>query len=364
MRWFYVRARARQPLITGDRVSGSGNLLLSVPWIGGESMRGALAGALLARGMREDDPWFQEAIVQERLSIGRLYPMLEDAGNVEPDRDMALAMPATVLVCKRDASHGLFSGNRRGTCPKCGGKLKTAEGAVVQGKDRPLAVKPKTYLRTGSAVDSMRESVSEGNLYSRQVLAEGSRFGGFVRLPRSLDPARLTAVDDLRVGTAKRSGFGRVSLTWEPLPHGPFSDNPLAKRLPEQPDAQGRYHVALHLQTPLVLTDPLLNPRFDLAVDDLRVHGPDLHWGIEGYARRTELLGGWATLINRPKLHRPALAAGTVIPLSIRGARKAVRAALQSIEDHGLGEGFGAGHGLVLVNPPLSFPHAKEATPS
>ena len=141
-----------------------------------------------------------------------------------------------------------------------------------------------------------------------------------------------------------------------------FHQQPLSQRI-DQLQSQARqwglnladdeYLVTLDLQSPLLLNDGLMQPRFEVHGDDLAVHGPDLSWQVLPYQVHLHEVGGWLALINRPAPRRVGLAPGCVIPVRVRGERQGVLDACASLQNNGLGEAWGAGFGHLIINHPF-----------
>jgi len=386
MRILNLSAEACQPLNIANRKAG-GYVLAGIDHVPGSTLRGSLAG-MLARMMPEDDPFFREAIVHERMACSSLTPL--------PAKGEAVwsgPVPRSALTCKHAGEdHLLVDHLFRGAmlddcpapaladyrrvfavCPQCEARLKRPAGFLAKAAARYQLAKPAYRQLTGTAIDSRRESVRDGQLYAMSVLAEGNRFHGRVFLPDDLAPETLTGIDRVRVGVAKSRGLGLLELAWHedktaeiaPLEERVDRLTALAKGL-GLPVGDSRRLVTLDLQSPLVLDDDLLNPCFTLEPADLAAHGKAVRWQLlPGHVTLTTI-GGWQVLVDRPKRHHQALAAGSVIPAWVEGSREDVIAALQSIETHGLGRGWGEGYGQVIVCHPFhidAFPEKRGGTP-
>lgn len=369
MRILELNAVAEQPLLLANRMMDRGNLLTSEETLAGATLRGALAEALLL-GHGEQEPFFQRAIVDERLSCGTLIPI----GSKETQGRSAF-VPHTVRVCKRYPEHAwhsrIFHEQQQCTAKACRSKLKRGSGYIC-GSDPGTRIRPKRQLLTSVKLDKHTESAEEGNLFSREVLVQGTCLRGWVWLEHDLDPTPLMAIKTVRVGLAKRSGFGKLSLSWRELPAP--SRQVLAsdfKNVNERFRSVGsqraqsfqpnQHLVLLDLQSPLVLSDPFMRPRLKLLASDLAVYGPELQWQVLGCFGQLTQIGGWYALSNRPKTHRLAIAPGSVFALAVEGPQDKILDALSRIQLNGLGEGWGAGFGHVIVNHPIHL-YTKEAS--
>ncbi len=356
-----LEAVAQQPLLIANRMQDRGNLLTSEETIGGTTLRGALAEALLGQ-IPEDHPFFQAAIVDERLSCGTLVPIaLERQGR-------SLFMPRSIKTCKREGTEHAWCNllfDKPGDCPKCASKLTRTKGYLLgtDPSETDALIRPKHQILTAVGLDKHIESVKEGDLFSRQVIVAGTRFRGLVWLD-DLAPDLLKTITTLRVGLAKRSGFGKLSLTWSD--HlSPSRDETarhlkqLNRRLRNSPLERAKnfpadqHLVTLDLQSPLVLSDTFMRPRLKLLPSDLTAYGPELTWDVLGCYGQLTQIGGWYALPNRPKTHRYAIVPGSVFALAVKGPEAQVLDALMRLQENGLGEGWGAGFGHVLVNHPI-----------
>lgn len=380
MRHLQITATAEQALLIDERLMDRGNVLKTAAYIPGASLRGAFAGDWHRMLGAEDQVVFDDAIVREQLAFGPLLPLAAD----EPGR--ATPVPVSIRACKlektRHPLHDLLFHEVQ-NCPKCeekrarlegsecGEKLARLEGFLLgSGGSHRYIKEPKKRLTTSVGLDNRLESAQEGQLFSRQVLVKGSQFRGQVFVADHLWD-KLPRFASLRVGLAKTSGLGKLSLRWD---ESTCDQVALASRL-EQMQASAKTWgkqleadeqlVTLDLLSPLVLSDAFNNPRLQVQPTDLAPYGGDLSWRVLDSFGQITQIGGWYHLINRPKQHRPAVSAGSVIVLAVKGDHHELLQALQHLEHYGLGQGWGAGYGHLITNHPfhLNQDLHQEATP-
>ena len=175
-----------------------------------------------------------------------------------------------------------------GVCPRCEGPLTAKPGWI----DLPDPV------RRGRVELEANETAKEGQLYSRDYVAKGTRY--IAEIETSADLSWLHDAT-VRIGQGRSQDRGRALATVAPLEEKPLTwhDRP----------------VAIHLTSPAIITDEWGAPSLD--VDDVerelqRVSGDEnLTLNRRPEWVRSELVTGWHGRSNLPKVPDWAFAPGT-----------------------------------------------------
>ncbi len=391
----WIKAEAKQPLLLSQHVNGSNNILTSMPYIPGSTLRGAFAEAWLKRHPGDQDIRFQKVFVAERAVFSNLYPVSKQA--VASPSPAFGPIPQTAMSCKRfpgfgdtNEKHGvsdyLFRGcantkeTYRNHFKKCSHQFNTDSGTEhtiqcntglhnfsgymesTSGQQRATnQVCSKRSLYTRSGVNSMIESVQTGLLYSLEVLEEGSMFFGSIKIHDDIDTSPLESISMLRVGTGNTRGMGKIGITLlnEASFLSPISLKNRLENLQEKaraaglPVQEGSYWVTLNCHSQVILSDPWMRSRLEIYETDLESYGNDVKWKIENQMTRSVGIGGWNSLLGLPKEERMALAAGGVVLARAVGEKEAVIDALTALEQYGLGERLGEGFGQIIACHPF-----------
>lgn len=175
-----------------------------------------------------------------------------------------------------------------GVCPRCGGPLTAKPGWT----DLPDPV------RRGRVELEANETAKEGQLYSRDYVAKGTRY--IAEIETSADLSWLHDAT-VRIGQGRSQDRGRALATVAPLEEKPLTwhDRP----------------VAIHLTSPAIITNQWGAPSLDL--EDVerelqRVSGDEnLTLNRRPEWVRSELVTGWHGRSNLPKVPDWAFAPGT-----------------------------------------------------
>ena len=174
-----------------------------------------------------------------------------------------------------------------GVCPRCGGPLTAKPGWT----DLPDPV------RRGRVELEANETAKEGQLYSRDYVAKGTRY--IAEIETSADLSWLNDAT-VRIGQGRSQDRGRALATVAPLEEKPLTwhDRP----------------VAIHLTSPAIITNQWGAP--SLGLDDIerelqRVSGDEnLTLNRRPEWVRSELVTGWHGRSNLPKVPDWAFAPG------------------------------------------------------
>lgn len=174
-----------------------------------------------------------------------------------------------------------------GVCPRCGGPLTAKPGWT----DLPDPV------RRGRVELEANETAKEGQLYSRDYVAKGTRY--IAEIETSADLSWLNDAT-VRIGQGRSQDRGRALATVAPLEEEPLTwhDRP----------------VAIHLTSPAIITNQWGAPSLDL--EDVerelqRVSGDEnLTLNRRPEWVRSELVTGWHGRSNLPKVPDWAFAPG------------------------------------------------------
>lgn len=253
--------------------------------IPGATLRGALA-ALWWRGCNSADDFAalfdddllvtqavpEGAVLRTTSEVTCKYRATTECGEVVYDRALFVASGETL-----DA----------GVCLRCGGPLTAKPGWT----DLPDPV------RRGRVELEVNETAKEGQLYSRDYVAKGTRY--IAEIETSADLSWLNDAT-VRIGQGRSQDRGRALATVAPLEEKPLTwhDRP----------------VAIHLTSPAIITDEWGAPSLDL--EDVerelqRVSGDEnLTLNRRPEWVRSELVTGWHGRSNLPKVPDWAFASG------------------------------------------------------
>lgn len=367
--------QAVDPLCLGTE-RDQGNFRRSRHDLPASTLRGALITAGLsalgrAHTDQSQDPEFHAAWLDPETCVRFSDARLDVAGP---------AWPLTLQTCKSHPGHGQIdllipnylrqlAADRRHFaapdlhCPECQGRLVPWRRAQGQDAERRI------LTRLGMDRDSGRGK--DGQLFSLEVLECGTRFRTTVQ---GISPAARPLLEaalarDLRVGRGRGQGYGRLRCVHATVK---TRDEELLTRL-ERLDAGVR-------QKLVALAEHLGCDSAELGADERHFAvwlqsdflppegspGPEPALlgalGLTGQAQvvagelRTLVRGGWDALAHRPKVRRPALAAGSVLLLrSPLGLQELVEK-LAIFEDRGLGEGRELGFGWVRFSDKVHQP--------
>ncbi len=171
-------------------------------------------------------------------------------------------------------------------CPHCGGPLTPKPGW----SDLPAPV------RRSRVELEANETAKEGQLYSRDYVAKGTRY--FAEIETEADLSWLDGAT-IRIGQGKSQDRGRAVAA--------------VTRLPEEKVEWRDGPVAIHLASPAIITDEWGAPSLDLGDVERelrRVSGDDVKVLRHPEWVRSELVTGWHGRSNLPKVPDWALAPG------------------------------------------------------
>ena len=411
---FIINAIAQTPL---SFKSGRGDTdTATMPYIPGSALLGGLAQAhtLLHPGQTSQ---FEQFFLKS-VRFGNLYPAdsVKWSKNENEKAHQALngtglsvyPLPNTARSCKRfssfkfdagnnDNQHGVsdhlfywllfeLSGQTRikalethKDCAHngCNESMDRIEGFYRRGHNSNEYGQPKAkeMLRTRTGINRATSTVQQQILYSRTVLAEGSKFWGTVEIDNTaadefLDFAEKVNDDGLiRVGNNRTRGLGHVSLSLTEQPINEATEQTdLISRLQKfneclQTEAKTAgitlehpFYIPITLTADAVLFDHLLRPQTNLTADYLQ-RVTDLS-GVEvvysNYHVRHVM--SWNNLWRLPKADDLALSMGSVFVLGTnRAANDNLYQTLFRLQLNGLGERRTEGFGQLLIANPFHW---------
>ena len=337
-----------------------GNETQTLRHIPGSALRGMLAGAYL-KGKKADAE-FNRLFSEGGLRFGNLTPK------------GAAVLPRSAYTCKRfpgfvndpylpggQLPHGVLDllfeplapGDR--ACPKCGHSLEALDAPFYRpegGKLHSVDIDTITHMRT--AINA-RGGAREGNLYTREEIAAGTNFHGYLHSQDGEAQALLKALklefgNDLTVYTGlRRSGKAKVRF-------GSSSSEPDLPLSYTWSGKTGRW-AALTLASDGILVDHLLRPVVWLDSGRLKAYlglpaGEEVEVVQSFVARRQAI--GWSGV---GKLYRPddlALAAGSTFLLHFpQGETQGIKTWQGNLQANGIGLRRAEGFGQVTFTDPL-----------
>jgi hypothetical protein len=375
-----LRIKPLAPLILGAMPDGS-NVMRSLTYIPGSSIRGALAWALVRAGCSPDDPSFRGAFVDTDTCL-----RFSDAYLAKRESDrLPLPRPVSTLRCKHDrddahrrhyaanrdsrsekdmlllwmlAARLLDSGGRweHPTCPVCEDALRGSEGLLDAPRlERRIVTRLCRDIRTSSAM--------QGMLYSIEQIepSPDHRFCASVSglTQQALD--LLGRFPDLQVhiGKNRTRGFGRVSLELEER------SSDIERRLEGFAAVAGKLagvatecgaadlpSDGARLLSVLARTDLALPP--ERAGDEIgrEVFGAGDGWRLLASYQTTGVRSGWDAVDGRscgPRPMRPVVRAGSAWLFGCDAPPPL--ATLDRLEIEGVGWGTWLGMGQIVFDP-------------
>lgn len=383
-----VFARAQEPLtLTGDPETG--NIISSLDFIPGSSVRGALAWHLRRSGLDTNQEPFQAAFVREQICFGPLYPSLQ----WRQEASFPFPLPRSVLTCKYypgiwvyRTAHARLHGVRdvlqgdsleicgyRDVDSQCEAPLVPCGGYVqIVPAGTGLGLQPVQVERFGiqrTEIDDVRLRGQDQRLYTTEALPAGTWFAGYVWGPADLLSALLSTcpISDeplvLHVGKSRTRGHGTLEVFFRIPERKWHMDYPLV--LPQghsaivDPDRSEGFTLTLYTDT--IGIDALLRPI-------TQVNGATL-WGLlggegpsplevkRGYAGIRQI-AGFNSVPGVPRTPDWALVSGSTWHVvwhahALAAQRSQAVHLLQQAVSAGVGLRRGEGFGRVIVNLPL-----------
>jgi CRISPR-associated protein Csx10 len=404
-----IYLEAQGPLLLGDGVA-VGNVKTSRPYVPGSMWRGAVADAILSarRGRRSFtgiDPAlpreFQQVFLGEQpLRFGFLYPVRKSYREARGLNTFVL--PLTARTCKQSdgfvpKGHGVFDSLRNQWrsvvtdgyhalphCPQCKGRLERQRGSASRTHQQYAHEKvgTRSFVRVG--LNRYTETAQDQVLYVLDALVPGPGGDGYeapltfvgachgqpdqLKTLRSMLDEHLLPTDDggyeLRVGTARARGMGRVHLYVEETDSAAEPSTELMQRLDQFQEYNGAQQDSAYIYASLTLRSPLqLLENSGLYINRLEAET------IRAYAQQIpqdlqivhgassiehEMWPGWSNAWRLPKPNAPAVAAGSTFLIRTPAAeRQAMIDFLTHVEQNGLGERRAEGWGDILVCDPF-----------
>ncbi len=383
-----VFAYAEEPLAL-PRSPEAGNVIHTLPYISGSSVRGAWAASFRHHGMTTSDRFFTSVFTHEKLRFGPLYPYEKQS-----DTSLPLPLPRSLLTCKthpgaRDGSlpttavHGLVDVLGQSdpllTCGQslhgertCESPFKPQSGFLQLKKGRTggsilRLLTTETHVDQHVHIHDELERAEDDALYGLETVPAGSWFAGYIWGPADL-LARLDSLSSgtqrtstLWVGKARTRGHGKVMVVLKKpevqdhpsypglLPPGDLSHS--------SPSDDG---FILTLYSDLIALDPLLRPVTRLGEGELWAllsgRGTPAFRLERGYSA-VRRIPGFNGVPRLPRSEDIALVAGSTWRFfwttKDQELRQEVMAKLDQAVCKGLGLRQGEGYGRVLVDLPI-----------
>jgi len=205
------------------------NLIESLDFIPGSTIRGALAYRFLERGGDPASEAFSNVFFSEKVRYGFAF------------LDGALPLPLSARTCKYNGGfikgddsaghheHGvvdiLFTGQSRKECPQCGNPIDYFEGYYDPENHVEKTVKRK--LITQTAIDPIRGSAAAEKLFSQRTVQEEQTFYSTVEYSEDCKDTLLSLFDkafDACLGKGRSRGQGWVKISPCEVSDWPASD--------------------------------------------------------------------------------------------------------------------------------------------
>lgn len=393
----YIRIRSQQPICVAAE-QAQGTIRRTLDYIPGSALRGALAACLNAARPNISQPDFDHLMLADGAQFQNLYPL-------PPGRDVVRPLPSTARSCKlyfgfvplqekagQRPQHGVrdflfpslryaLAGGHQQAAPlpdqhcghddQCDLPLEPFSG--VYGGFEPgyyVKAEPKQRQVTQTAIDPHRETASPANLFTVEVLEEGTEFAGFFALG---DPTAeegfcdtiCSTGDQLRLGYGRTRGLGLVEVVTCRVERPYLWDDDLASRLWTFNDTArkqkcdvpaGHSLLAITLLSDTIILDPFC--RHQAGID-----GPtlarEIHQDLAGAKliaafADTRSVFGWNGQHGLPLPADLAITTGSVFVFQVPLELERLADVLEEtdVERQGIGERRAEGFGqLVICHP-------------
>lgn len=331
-------------------------------YVPGGVVRGALAGAWIARHGRPQDcdkalrGEFEQLFGPE-ARYGYAFP-ITSGGQVDapPPLSWRTHKYRASATCEDriwDLAHEDLPGE---TCEVCGSPYDRVKGGRG----------PRTYWDTGIGIGTSG-TARRGELYSQEELVRDSEFTAAIDIPEKARPA-LGEISTIRLGSG-RTTRGRARVT---VGEGVTKPRVEPEWLDADPRKPRQRKLVLRLTSPAVLVDELGRPSRDPSPWELRqALGEDTVRRVSRRWVRWGTVGGWHIASGLPKPDETVVEAGSTYVVEVNvppgGPDPDLDKRVRTLLLRGIGlrreEGFGALH-LVAPDPgTIRSPGAMEDTP-
>lgn len=379
------------------------NLISTLDYIPAATLRGAIAARIMQHEKVDRDV-FDAAIIAGGLKFSAMYASYnENAVEVLP-------APFTLLSCKNNPGFGdggeghgmedalLFNVayaldkneqvlDHLSVCSQCGNVLKNFKGSLLSFPDGnycPSPVLPKRQ-QAHVGLDRARRGAASGILYARQVISNANpeTDNGITSLQGSIqgEASHLNWLrsyvkqgQTLHIGNAVSRGLGRCSISeFSRATEG----HSLEHRIHQFNEALDRYVdnrqgviISITLRTPTFFVDAFLRPNLSPDAKDFlqAAEVEELKWlqefkGMEKIYQTARLFRyvGWNQLANFPRSTEIGLQAGSVFVFRCDSLSTDLLAALEHLEQAGIGLNRKASFGKISICDPVHT-HIHEMT--
>ena len=346
-----LRAPALLPGIDGD-ASGAHTL----PYIPGSSVRGAVAGRLLAAGRAGE---LEELVLAGTVRYLHAYPHI---GGVR-----SYPCPLSLRVVTGDEGRAIdLSAFSTDEVSLPAGPLQGAPGAfLVNGESGITAVTPGISTRVHHQRDRQagRATAAYGALFSYGALDEGQEFAGFLAITAS-DAGACDALaarvvgaigNEILVGRSRRAEYGGAArVGWRP---------PVERELAAHPALLTADLAAGDTFRLLCLSDVIARARDTGQIDPAALTdvvgatlggrvAPDTAGGRPAIFTRAQIVGGYNRTWGLPLPQAAAAKAGSL--LCLRAVTAVPLADLLTLEAQGVGERRAEGFGRIACLLPAT----------
>lgn len=386
-----VTVEAKEPLILGDGMVSNQNVRNTLDHIPGGMMRGAIAQAILEQLGTHQTSGRSLGNPSSNLDslFGQCFPKSGGPrfGFLYPGDGEVIPGPVSALRCRQDGSHvfdrlfSLLRGERVDLqCPKCEGRLERARGYFTldgQGWKPVKDPSRRSYVRVG--LNRLTETAEDSFLFVleslepvvRDIKMESDQnetsyapltFSGdwwfeteeqwhdFEKLLQEVLGAQNNSCE-LRIGSARARGFGKVVLNWKVAQEPVLSD---CVDTFSHAVGKNRIYFTFMVLTPLLVLEPNGQVGRILTPELLRYYVPGLPNSVASVGSGTlierESMSGWSQMWGLPKPLYQAIARGSVFTYEAdRTEQGAVVEWLQQAVQQGIGERVQEGYGQVEV---------------
>lgn len=395
-----VTAEAKQPLILGEGMLSSQNVRNTLDHIPGGFIRGAIAQAVqeLLGSHQTSGRALGNASANLRSLFERCFPKVGGPrfGFLYPGGGKVIPGPVSALRCRQDGSHVfdklllLLQGEQVGLqCPECQGRLERARGYFTNDGQGWKPVKDpsrRSFVRVG--LNRVTETAEDSFLFVLESVEHVVRERKMERDQNETSYAPLTFSGDwwfeteeqwldfekllqevlgaqqgsceLRIGSARARGFGKVVLKWQVAQEPVLSD---CVDTFSHAVGNDKIYFTVMVLTPLLVFE--LNGQVGriLTPELLRHYVPGLPNSVapvgSGLLIEREGVSGWSQMWGLPKPLYQAIARGSVFTYQADKTEQGLVVQwLQKALQQGIGERLPEGYGQVEVCSSFHIEHA------
>ena len=382
MKRYQITAKLLSPLAI--RQNRQSNISSSMPYLPGNSLRGAIAARYIRTGGSPEDKVFQSLFIKHPVSFPNLLPVDTETGTSK-------TLPLTSVSCKRvpgfrqDGQHGVsdslvykFAQRNRikagdgmlCSVEKCGNDRKAYNGFWNGDVDSPKEIQTSLLFQRHTGIDRTTGTVAHEHFFITQAVADfrkkadtGKYVQQFLSGSAYMDDEQFQMLNPLVdgpvfAGAFRTRGRGEIELSIEEKSATPFPDivawdSKFKRKIreivqDEIPAAlsDGLYF-SLTLESDAILVDQFLRPSADITFPF-----DDIQFVLK--ITKSQVIRGWQSAWGLAKPDDIGLLMGSVFLFRYIGSDVGgLEEVLDSVATKGIGLRQEEGFGRISVCDPL-----------